>query len=544
MRAIAFNVWEARHRPTDIVAVALAATYVALLSGNLLGYYPIPGGDYVFWLPVLVAPLFALRRTPMAPIQSQAVLAAVVALLAYTGAIFAPTQPRIVYALPAILAVAAVAARRPAEVLAIALFCSGAFGSLQALADVPAAQLADLMLLGLWVAALWGWCFGKHLRSRLMPTLMVLGLYVAFSAGQILTAESFNVGLQGFRSSIWYLAVLLLAANAPWTDAMRQRMLRAAVLVGALIGGYATLRWMIGPADVERTLAESNSNNLLDGELRPIGSFATSKELAAWTAMFTPFLFGLGLVWRGGWRYLAFAATALCVVAMLAADVRAGPAAAAPAIAAVLALYQLSQGFRGRRGPLVLVIVLTAAVGGASAFALTLGDKQGTPDRYENILSPSNDASYQARVVKWRTALDDIERAPFGNGLGTAGRTQKRFGVYANIGSNDVDNSYLLIAYQQGFVVMVILFGTLTLMGIAMARIAIVSPDPRVAGPVIAACGTLVAMLVIFWVGDFVEGLPALGGWLLVGLGLSQLTRVSDVPEPSAAPPRSLASAL
>ena len=36
------------------------------------------------------------------------------------------------------------------------------------------------------------------------------------------------------------------------------------------------------------SLKLTNPNNLLDGELRPVGSFSTSKELACWTAIVLP----------------------------------------------------------------------------------------------------------------------------------------------------------------------------------------------------------------------------------------------------------------
>jgi len=45
---------------------------------------------------------------------------------------------------------------------------------------------------------------------------------------------------------------------------------------------------------------------------------------------------------------------------------------------------------------------------------------------------------------------------------------------------------------------------------------------PGRAALAIGAAGTLVSMLVLFFVGDYVEGLPALAGWLLVGLGVGQ----------------------
>lgn len=537
MRALAFNAWEARRRPADLVAVALAAFYVAVLVSFLGGGPVFRYFFYVLPLPLVAPFLLVLRRGTLPPLQAQAALAAWVALAAYVGAIIITFAPTFVYGVPVILAAAVVARRRPALMLTVGLVCTGAFGSLQALASVPAAKLADVVLMGLWLAAAWGWSFGGHLRSRFLPSLAALALYLLFSAGEIFTADTVNQGLQAFRGSMWYLAVLLLAANAPWPAASRERMLRGVVLVGLLIGGYAILRWAIGPAGAERTLAESNPNNLLDGDLRPIGSFSTSKELAFWTAIVTPFLFGLGLAWRGRWRVVAMIAAGLCVVGMLAADVRAGPAALVPGVLITLVLYQASQAFRGRRGPAVLVIVLLGVIGGAGAFAVTLGGKQDTRARYDNILHPQQDASYQARLVKWRKALDDIGKAPLGHGLGSAGRTQKRYGTYATIGGDDVDNSYLTLAYEQGFVVMVILVGIIVLLGLAMARAAVVDPDPTRAGPLLAACGTLVSMLVIFYVGDYVEGLPALAGWLLVGLGLGQLTRQPEAATVSSATP-------
>lgn len=532
MRALAVNVMELRRRPSDAVAVAAAALYVGSLASLLAGGPFHPSMFVALPLPLLLIPLVSLRRQPLPPLKAQAMLAAGVALGAYVGALVVPGAPLVALGLPLILVAGIVAARRPVEVFVVALFCTGSFGSLQALADVPAARVADVMLLGLWIAAIWGWWFGRHVRSRFMPSLFALGLYVVFSAGEIFTADNLTAGFQAFRGSMWYLAVLLLVANAPWTDAVRERMLRGAVLVGLAVGAYATLRWAIGPAGAERALAETNANNFLDGELRPTGSFATSKELAFWTALMTPFLFALGLAWRGRWRVIAMAGASVCVVGMLAADVRAGPAAAAPAMLVVLALYQLSQGYRGRRGPAVMVIVLATLLIGGGAFAVTIGDKQDTADRYENILNPTRDASFQARLSKWRAALDDIDNAPLGYGLGTAGRSQKRFGVYANIATYDVDNSYLVIAYQQGFVVMLLLVAILLAILTTIARGAITDPDPARAGPLIAACGTLVAMLIIFYVGDYIEGLPALGGWLLVGLGVAQLKRVSVAREP------------
>ncbi len=528
MRALALNAWRIRRHPSDVMAVALGGAYVVIIVSGVVGGPQLSISLYLLPLPLLLPPVLFLRRQPLSAAQSAAAGAAGTTLAAFIGAAIIVSAPTVAVAVPIVVISAMAAARRPAAALTVCLLCTGAFGSLQALASVPAAKVADLALLGLWLAAIWGWWFGGHLRSRFLPALAVLILYLLFSAGEIFTAETSTIGFQAFRGTMWYLAVLVLAANAPWPAESRDRMLKAVAVVGLLIGGYATLRWAIGPAGAERTLAETNPNNLLDGELRPIGSFSTSKELACWTAIVLPFLFGLGLTWRGRWRLVALAATAATAVGMLAADVRAGPAAAVPGLVIVLLLYQLSQAFRGRRGPLVLVLVLLAVLGSGGAFALTLGGKDDTTERYDNILHPERDSSFQARLVKWRAALDDIEKAPLGHGLGTAGRTQKRYGTTANIGSNDVDNSYLTLAYEQGFVVMILLVSILALLLATLARGAVAQPDPARAGPLICACGTFVSMLVIFYVGDYVEGLQALGGWLLVGLGLGQLTRTGQ----------------
>jgi hypothetical protein len=321
------------------------------------------------------------------------------------------------------------------------------------------------------------------------------------------------------------MGVVLLIAFSPWTVDTRRRMVRGAIVVGAAVGGYATLRWAIGPAGAEEELAAAIPNNFLDGDLRPVGSFVTTKELSAWTATMMPFALTFAFTERGHWRLMALAAFCLCAMGMLASDVRAGPAAAAPAVVVVVLLYQCSQAYRGRRGPTAMIVVLIMACAGAGAFTITLADKRDTKNRYENILHPERDESYQARLVKWRAALDDIDEVPFGYGLGTAGRSQERYGTTNNIGSYNLDNSYLKVAYEQGFVVMVLLVAIFLGLFAMLATGAVSLSDPARAGPAIAAAGTLVTMLALFYIGLYIEGLPALAGWILVGLGAGQLTR-------------------
>jgi len=508
--------------------VLAAALYVAVAARLMLGM----GGVkslVVIPLPLLLVPPLLVWRGRLSPMKSAAVWAAIMTLAAIVAGFAIASQPFVAYLGPALAVGVLLATRRPAATVVTVAVCSGAFGSLQALAHVPAAKLADFCLVGLWLSWLIMWYFRPR-ASVVTPALVALACYLLFTAGEILVAPDMNAAFQSYRGAFWYMSVVVLLAGADWKPKQRERMLRGMAIVGLLVGAYATLRWATGPAGAERQLALSSGNNLLNGKLRPIGSFATSKELAAWMAMFLPFMVGLALAWRGRWRLIALAAAGACAVGMLAADVRAGPAAAVPGVAVAIVLYQLSQGFRGRRGFTVLFTTIAAAIGGVGAYVVTIGGKPDSAHRYSSILHPSNDPSYQARLAKWRTAINDIDNAPLGHGLGTAGRSQKRFGQTQNIANYDLDNSYLTIAYQQGFAVMVLIAAILLLLLGTLLKRAVVELDPARAGPAIAAAGSLVAMLVIFYVGDYFEGLPALGGWVLVGLGLGQVTRARAAP--------------
>ena len=55
-----------------------------------------------------------------------------------------------------------------------------------------------------------------------------------------------------------------------------------------------------------------------------------------------------------------------------------------------------------------------------------------------------------------------------------------------------------------------------------LARRGLALAEPLRSGLAIGACGSLASMLTIFIGNDYVEGLPALAGWLIVGLGVSQ----------------------
>ncbi len=521
MRSIASTARRAWRGPVDLLALGGAAAYLALLASIIAGGPTPPGALLILPLPLLVPALVILADVRLPPLAGWAAAIAGIALAAYLGALIVPRYPLLILGLPAVIAVGMLAARRPTVVLFGCLIASGTFGSLDALASVPAAKVTDLLLLGLWGAVGWNWAFNRSERLPIVPSLVALGLFIALSAVEILAADNLQAAVQAFRGQFWYLAVVVLIALAPWTLATRQRMLRSAVVAGLVVGGYATLRWQIGPAGAEQELGATSGNNFVDGELGVIGSFATRKELAFWTAILIPFLFGLGLAWRGRWRMVALAGAAACVVAMLASDVRAGIAAAGPGVLLVVGALPARAGVPRAPRADGLFVVLGAAAIAVGAFSVTLGGKEDVQDRYGNILAPNRDASYQARIVKWRQALDDIDTAPFGHGLGSAGRAQKRYGTASTVVNVDVDNSYLTVAYQQGFVAVLILAGIFLMLLLSLVRAAVFTTDSSVAAPALAGAGTLASMLIIFYVGEYIEGLPVLAGWILVGLGMA-----------------------
>lgn len=515
----------------DLLVLAAAALYAAIVGAVLLGRGPAVLEMLLLGPPALAGVALLLRR----PLNEAQVWALGVSVLAAGSGIFALYGDSFsVYALalPVVLLGLWIARRRPVGCTVVVFGLTGLFGTFQAYLSTPAAPVADWLLSGLWIAVVIAWLNGGRKRAAwLWPGVACLAAYVVVTGISVLLAQSVNLGVESFRASTWYMAAALLVAYAPWPGGARERIAKGALGVALAVGAYSTLRWFIGPSGKEEAVAALFFNNYLDGELRTTGPFETAKQLAAWTATVAPFCFAMALALTGRWRLVAAGATAFVCLALLAPDVRAAPAAAAPAAALVLLLYTLSPAF-GTRRLAVTLVAATVAVGGAvGGFVLTLGDKADTANRYQAILDPTSDESYQARLFKWRTAYEDMEEHPLGQGLGVAGRTQEQFGRYVNVATYTLDNSYLKIGLEQGFFVMVFYVATLLLLVAGLGIGAIRATDPVRAGLLMGSAGTLVAMSILFFVGNYIEGLTALGGWVLVGLGMSQSVWRTDPGE-------------
>jgi hypothetical protein len=193
------------------------------------------------------------------------------------------------------------------------------------------------------------------------------------------------------------------------------------------------------------------------------------------------------------------------------------------------AVFQLSRGFRGLRLGTTAVVLLCFLVGGGLAFSEVVGTSSDSTQRYKNILKPKRDRSWQERLTKWGTAMEDIDKAPLGHGIGTGG-VQSRHQRFVTAAALDIDNSYLKVAYEQGFAVMIFFIITLFVLLFGLMRRTVWTR----AGPPMAAvgaCGSFAAFIIVLVTALFIEVLPALTAWIILGLGMAQFASPTQVEE-------------
>lgn len=407
-----------------------------------------------------------------------------------------------------------------ATVVAILLLMSFS-GTLDANYGVfPIKPMVWLFLLGL-VAATW---FGFFTRVRrgavsIWPGIAALGAYLLFTFLEMPFAETPEIGARAFAVAPALAIGFFAFAYADWDRETRWRIVRAFTLVGLVVGAYAAFRLIVGPTGAEQALARRSAG--VGGDLALFGSFGNRVELGAWTGVMAPFLFALALALRGRWRWISTAALALVLVALLGSEVRTALLGAAAGILLVAVVFQGARAFRNfRLGTAAFGLAGMAALG-AMAFAFTLGGSPASTSRFEKILDPGSDFSFQHRTQKWNVALSEINSHPFGEGLGTAGSTQRQYSHVYRLDNLYIDNSWLQLGVQQGYPGL-ILFGTSAVLILYMlARSSLTTSDPRNAAAGIGAIGALVAWLVTLMTGNILESWSALLVWMLLGLGVN-----------------------
>lgn len=437
---------------------------------------------------------------------------------------FALGQSIVVLAIPAAIAGAVLTARRPAVATLAVFFLSGAIGTLTAFTPLPVTKLVDLLLLAMWLGVAGTYLTGRTARRAwLWPALIAPGLYLAVTAVEVLLTSPLSVGITAFRAASWYMAAFVLVALAPWSERTHARIARGIAVAALLVGAYCCYRWLAGSSTKETIAARQAQPGVPPSvQARFFGSFLSANQLAGWAGTMIPFCMAAAISWRGRWRLFATLAIPALAIPLLASTVRTGALAAGAGVAVVIMLALMSRGTRGRIAA-ALVALLAAGIIGAGAYDLTVAGSGEQSTRFANILSPEHDVAYTKRQERWSEAWTDIQNHPWGHGLGTSG------GAAAQTASGPVitqyiDNSYLVVGLQQGLPIMLLYIFALVSLLVALARRSNLIGDPQRASLAIGACGTLVALMVLFYAGAYSEGAYVAGAWLIVGLGVAQVT--------------------
>lgn len=452
-------------------------------------------------------------------------LGAVVTVAFLTFAVIA--NPLLALAAPVLLASAIACLRAPAAAVTLMLALCGTTSSLEAFTGISAGITVDVILAGLWGALFFSLVTTTRARPVwIWPGMVVIGLYLALTLGAVLTADSVLLGLESFRASGWYLAVVLLIGISGWSVVTHRRIARAVVLLTIAVAAYSTLRWIIGPSAAESALALQGAStfNNIGGETALFGTFSSRHQLGFWLAINIPFCLALGLAEQGRWRAFSFGAALLAILPLMATQVRAGLIGVVAGAIVVMVLGPVARGFPGLRLGAALGATAAVALIGAAAFSTTIAGSEEAADRYSNLLSPDEDPAFDRRTFKWSLALEEIDDHPLGQGLGTAGQIQERSPRFVNIAAFGVDNSYLKVAIEQGMAVMAILVAGLLALLAGLIKRSVSSPDRLGSALGLGAVGALTTGLLMFISGVYIESLIALSLWVVVGVGVAQFT--------------------
>lgn len=473
----------------------------------------------------------------VAELRSLVIPALIAVILGATLLVVTIGDAIVVVAIPGTIAAGVLGARRPVAVTLTVFVLSGLVGTLTAFTPLPVAGLVDFLLIGLWLGVVGTYLTGRvERRAWLWPALIAPGLYIGITGFEVLLTHPVSLGLQAFRAASWYMAAFLLVALAPWSERTHKRIAHGITLVGLLVGAYCTYRW-IGSPSAKETLAAKHAQPGIPPavQARFFGSFLSANQLAGWTATMIPFCLAAAISWRGRWRVVAAAAIPLLAIPMLASTIRTGALAVAAGVLVVLMLALLLRRARGRLAA-ALVALLAVGIIGAGAYDLTVGGSGKESTRFANLLSPEKDLAYTLRQQRWSQAWDDIQKNPWGHGLGTSGGASAK-NPNGPVITPYIDSSYLVVGLQQGLLIMLLYILALVSLLVALARRASLIDDPGRAFLAIGACGTLVAMLVLFYAGIYSEGAYIAGAWLIVGLGVAQVTVRTPRPSAPAATP-------
>lgn len=428
-------------------------------------------------------------------------------------------------AAPAVPLAAVVFTRRPALGITVAFAISGVFGFLIAFFHFPVEKAIQLVLASMLIGLVWNALVrGRDYSIRVSLGFLLVGLYVYVTLIQTVIDSGNQVAVKGFMTSTWFVAAAILIGLAGWRRDVHERIAKALIVVAVVVGAYALYRWIFGVSVTEFNEFGATKFNYVGGKLRLLGSFPTGQDLGGWTALVIPFCLAAALTFRDRWRLVALLGAGLCAIGLVGSQLRIAAVAVALGALTVVLLHEASRGFAGRRlGSTATAVVAMVALA-IVAFQVTGGSSDPITHSYSSLFHPNrSDPSVDERLYKWDAAIRDLRDHPFGYGMGTANANSRtRLPSVTDIGQSDVDNGYLRVALEQGFLIMVIFAAALLVLTIDFVRVGLSIQGQFPAGVVIGAAGTMVSLIVLLWAGAFQDGPRALPIWIIAGLALAQ----------------------
>ena len=459
-----------------------------------------------------------------------AATAAAVAAVAVLGLRLFEINPDIGVVLAALVLATAFAARWPALTLTAMLGLAAFWGTLTAAfgSTLPTRALVELALSGLACSVVVHYVSGVRGRPRVRVWLpvMLLGAYLAATLFAVALTPSRTIGLESFRRTTLFVLAFFVMAFGQWPAATRRRMVQGLALVLLVAGAYAMLRLATGPSDAEQRLV-GRGFNVVNGGLALYGSFSNRQELGGWMAAALPIAVGLVPVMPTRWRLVSVLGAGTAIVAIFACNTRAALLGGATGLVIATMLFLSARAAAHRRALLTGLLTL-AFCGGLATYTLTVGGSAENSNRYANLVSPSQDQSIDNHFIKWQAAIEDTLDHPFGNGIGTAGSVSQQYGRFYNIETISIDNSYLALAYQQGFPVLILYVVSLAALFLWLARAALRTPDRLHLGLAVGACGALAAWMVCMTTGVYIERWVSLLVFVVVGLAANPFVTGRD----------------
>jgi len=352
---------------------------------------------------------------------------------------------------------------------------------------------------------------------------LALGLiagWIVISAVQAVSIGSLSEGIHGFRLVQAYVIAgmvgAILLARLPRSGLIP--LLLAGLLV---VAGYAVFRVVVGPSAVEESYAVSREGVITyGGVIRAAGSFSAAAGLASYLVPAAAFAF-IVAVTLPRYRVLATVVFACALIAIIASYVRSGVVALALGLLIGSGLLLAQSGW-DRRRRLALVGAVAAAF-----FALGLGTviasrvSADVTTRARGFVDPLADESVQQRFTTWQSTLTEIRRHPLGTGVGSVGRAS----AYSGDEIVPVDNSYLLLLREQGW-----LGGPLFIVGVVTLLVALALASlerSRAFHPLtVAALAGASSFLALGAAGEYIEQPGKILAWLFLGIAVLEIACV------------------